>query len=248
MPSEFDKPSIKFRPEQIVKKINKHINNQSGFMTAEFLFAFTMVIGAGMLIFALTFALTTVEIAQYIVWSTARAHAAGNTSADDSLKAGETKYRNVTAAFPLLTGNGSDTPWFVMPKVENKAEVVIGDISDSIRKKDSAIDSGNAAEPGGEVRHPWIGVESSIELKLLSGMNIPFIGKVTVSPEEFKFPIRGILFRHPSTIECQNFFQNKFTQGVKVLPEENGSLQLTPWKDLSGTADTDFAPMEDNGC
>lgn len=217
-------------------------------MTAEFLFAFTMVIGSGILIFALTFALTTVEIAQYIVWSAARAHAVGNIDAAEAVKSGENKYRNLTAAFPLLTGNGSDSPWFKMPKVEDKGDLVIGDVSDSIRKKDTAIDSANAAEPGGEVRHPWIGVESSIELKLLSGLQVPFLGKVTETPDEFKFPIRGILFRHPSTIECTNFFKNKFTQGVKIIPDENSGMQLTPWKSLSGGADTAYAPMEDNGC
>ncbi len=217
-------------------------------MTAEFLFAFTMVIGSGILIFALTFALTTVEIAQYIVWSSARAHAVGNKDTDASIKAGETKYSNLTAAFPLLTGNGSDSPWFKMPAVTDKDEFFVGDISDMMKKTDGAIDKANAAEPGGEVRHPWIGVESSINLILLSGLNIPFLGQVTETPEEFKFPIRGILFRHPSTQECLNFFQNKFNQGVKVIPEENSSLQSTQWKSLSGSADGAYSPMEDNGC
>lgn len=217
-------------------------------MTAEFLFAFTMVIGSGILIFALTFALTTVEIAQYIVWSAARANAVGNENLEASRQAGENKYKNLTAAFPLLTGNGSDSPWFKMPMVTDTNEFLIGDISDMMKKKDGAIDKANAAEPGGEVRHPWIGVESSIELKLLSGLNIPFLGKVTESPDEFKFPIRGILFRHPSQKECLDFFTNKFTQGVKVIPEENSNLQATPWKSLSGGADDAYAPMEDNGC
>lgn len=231
-----------------MKKFKQIPNNQKGFMTAEFLFAFTMVIGSGILIFALTFALTTVEIAQYIVWSAARAHAVGNIDTDSSVKAGETKYSNLTAAFPLLTGNGSDTPWFKMPPITEGNEFFIGDISDLIKRKDSAIDKSNAAEPGGKVRHPWIGVESSIELKLLSGLNIPFLGKITETPEEFKFPIRGILFRHPSVQECQDFFQNKFSQGVKVMPEENSSTQTTPWKSLSSSADSAYAPMEDNGC
>jgi len=231
-----------------VKKSSKLIRNQSGFMTAEFLFAFTMVIGAGILIFALTFALTTVEVAQYIVWSAARAHAVGNIDPDAAVKAGETKYTNLTAVFPLLTGQDSDSPWFKMPKVTDKDELVIGDISESMKKKDGAIDAANAAEPGGEVRHPWIGVESNIELKLLSGLNLPFLGKITEKPDDFKFPIRGILFRHPSTSECTNFFKNKFTQGVKILPTENSGMQSTPWKSLSGTADAAYAPMEDNGC
>ncbi len=233
-----------------MKQFKKIPNNQAGFMTAEFLFAFTMVIGSGILIFALTFALTTVEIAQYIVWSSARAHAVGNKSQEESVKAGEKKYSNLTAAFPLLTGNGSDSPWFKMPEITDNNEFFIGDISDMIKKKDSAIDKSNASEAGGEIRHPWIGVESSIELKLLSGSQVPFLGKVTETPEEFKFPIRGILFRHPSTEECLDFYRNRFTQGIKKVPGENGGTpaRITNWGNLSGSADAAYAPMEDNGC
>lgn len=217
-------------------------------MTAEFLFAFTMVIGSGILIFALTFALTTVEIAQYIVWSAARAHAAGNKTVMDSDAAAKTKYTNLTAAFPLLTGEGSDSPWFRMPKVNEANDFAVGDISEMIKKKDSAIDKDNAAEPGGEARHPWIGVESSIDLILFKGLQVPFLGKITESPQEFKFPVRAVLFRHPSYQECGEFFKQKFSQGVKVLPAENDSLQSTHWDALSSNPDNAYAPMEDNGC
>lgn len=249
MSSELNQSIFKFRSEQAVKKFKNIPNNQAGFMTAEFLFAFTMVIGSGILIFALTFALTTIEIAQYIVWTSARAHAVGNIDAESSIKAGETKYANITAAFPLLTGNGADSPWFKMPSVNNKGDFLVGDLSDQIKRKDSAIDKFNSSEPGGEARQPWIGIEASIDLILLSGLQVPFLGKVTETPEDFKFPIRAVLFRHPSTKECQNFFNNKFTMGVKALPQENNSsLQGTMWKNLSTAADGAYAPMEDNGC
>lgn len=247
MPPQFYQSSFKFRPEPSVKKFNQLPKNNSGFMTAEFLFAFTMVIGSGILIFALTFALTTVEIAQYIVWSAARAHAVGNKTVLDSVKSGETKYTNLTAAFPLLTGNGSDSPWFNMPTVQDRSEFFVGDISDMIKRKDSAIDKDNASEPGGEARHPWIGVESSINLKLLSGITIPFLGKITETPEEFKFPIRGVLFRHPSYDECQNFFKAKFAQGISKMPNEPAWTN-SPLNTGDTRTANKFSPMEDNGC
>ena len=217
-------------------------------MTAEFLFAFTMVIGSGMLIFGLTFALTTVEIAQYIVWSAARAHAVGNKTVTDSEQAARNKYTNLTAAFPLLTGEGADSPWFRMAKANEPNDFAVGDITDSIKKQDNAIDKDNATDPGGEARHPWIGVESSIDLILFKGLQVPFLGKVTESPQEFKFPIRGVLFRHPSYKECRDFFSNKFAQGVKILHAENGSEQTTHWEDLADDPDSAYSPMEDNGC
>lgn len=237
MPSEFCQPSFKLRPEPAVKKFLKVSKNSAGFMTAEFLFAFTMVIGSGILIFGLTFALTTIEVAQYIVWSSARAYAAGNKVPSSSTTLGAEKYKNLTAAFPLLTGEGSASPWFKMD-----SEPVIGDLTNVMRTKDGAIDKDNAATPGAEARHPWIGVESNIDLILLKGLQVPFLGKVTERPEDFKFPIRAILFRHPSFDECQKFFDQKFTEGIKKIPSE------PRWKDLSNTADAAYRPMEDNGC
>jgi hypothetical protein len=91
--------------------------NQAGFMTAEFLFAFTMVLGCGVLIFAFTFSLMTIEVAQYIVWSSARSYSVGNKTAAASELAGKTKYKNLTAMFPLLTGSGNESSWFKMSDV-----------------------------------------------------------------------------------------------------------------------------------
>lgn len=215
-------------------------------MTAEFLFAFTMVIGCGILIFALTFALTTIEIAQYIVWSSARSYAVGNKLATDSKTLGETKYKNITAAFPLLTGEGNDSPWFRMAKVEDANDFRVGEISEMIKKRHSAVDKDNA-DPSGEARHPWIGVESTIDLILFKGLQVPFLGKITETPEEFKFPVRAVLFRHPSYEECTNFFKEKFRQGIQQMPGENvTSDRLQRWNDLGDAGQ--YSPMEDNGC
>lgn len=211
-------------------------------MTAEFLFAFTMVIGSGILIFALTFALTTVEIAQYIVWSAARTHAAGMKVPSDAKTYATQKYTNLTAAYPLLTGEGADSPWFRMAKASEPNDFAIGDISDMIKKKDSAIDKDNAADPGGEARHPWIGVESSIDLILFKGLQVPFLGKVTESPQEFKFPIRAVLFRHPSYDECRNFFLEKYNSGIKKMTGE------PQWNNLENSDPSKYYAMEDNGC
>lgn len=218
-------------------------------MTAEFLFAFTMVIGCGILIFGLTFSLTTIEIAQYIVWSSARAHAVGNDQTNDSKTAGENKYKSLTAAFPLLTGNGANAPWFKMPTTTD-SDFAIGDLSTAIRirSSDPQIDKDNAIDSGGESRHPWVGVQSSIDLILFKSMQIPFLGRVAKNPGDFTFFVRGILFRHPSVEECQNFFATptgltKFTRGVKKIPGE------PKWSDgFAGQIPTQYSPNEDNGC
>lgn len=211
-------------------------------MTAEFLFAFTMVIGAGILIFALTFALTTIEVAQYIVWSSARAYAVGNKTVADADRVARTKYKNLTAAFPLLTGAGSDSPWFAMAKENEANDFKVGDLTLSMKNNDTGLDKDNASSPGGEARQPWIGVESTIDLILLKNSKVPFLGQITDKPGDFKFPVRAILFRHPSFQECRKFLEEKFTQGMKQMDAEPA------WRSLSADADSAFVPMEDNGC
>lgn len=221
--------------------VNKksRINNQSGFMTAEFLFAFTMVIGCGILIFAMTFSLTTIEIAQYIVWSSARSYSVGNKTKEASKLAAKTKYQNITAAFPLLTGNGSDSPWF---RMSTAAEAIYDDLAPTMRARDGALNEDNATPTNAEARHPWYGVQADIDLVLFKGLQIPFAGKVTEDPSGFKFPVRGILFRHPAQDECLKFFENRFEQGIQKIKAENNE-----WDDLT-TDSSKYFPMEDNGC
>ncbi len=55
-------------------------NSQGGFIAADFLFSFTLVISIGIIIFAFTFSLATIEISQYIVWSAARNYSAAYTN------------------------------------------------------------------------------------------------------------------------------------------------------------------------
>ena len=217
-------------------KINENSKrrNQAGFMTAEFLFAFTMVIGCGILIFAMTFSLSTIEIAQYIVWSAARAQSAGNINAGAAEQAARTKYANLTAAFPLLTGNGSSSPWFQMSK---GGDVNVGDLSIVMGKSDGSIDPENRS--GSEPRQPWIGVQADIDLILFKGLQIPFLGKIALNPNDFKFPVRGIILRQPSQAECQGFFTNKFQSGVQAISGESWNSLGDPIK---------FAAIEDNGC
>lgn len=220
-----------------VKKNSK--KNEAGFMTAEFLFAFTMVLACGVLIFAFTFSLMTIEVAQYIVWSSARSYAVGHKDETASINAGKSKYKNLIAMFPLLTGSGNDSPWF---KMTEATSVLVGDISTYM---DGPVDKDNLAKGGSspqEVRHPWTGVQADIDLILFKGIKIPFLGPIASDPSAFKFPVRAVLLRHPSQKECLTFFEKKFTEGIQKFDAVN-EAELKSLGDSSA-----FAPMEDNGC
>ena len=128
---------------------NKKRSNQAGFIAAEFLFSFILVISCGLVVFALTFSLMTIEVAQYITWSSARAYSAGNLSKGDSEQAGRTKFKNLKAAFPLLSGTAGE--WF---------ELSASSVGKNVGAGMGNLDPSNRM--GDETRHPWSGFSSTI--------------------------------------------------------------------------------------
>lgn len=216
------------------KKSSQMIMNNSGFLAADFLFSFIMIIGCGIVIFALTFSLATVEVAQYITWSAARSYSAANINAAASKSAADSKFTKLSMKFPLLTGADGSSPWFILTKK------LVGDAAhDGMAGPVDVNNKSAGANP--ENRHPWTGVYAELEWKLFEGIKIPFLGKIA-SPgsEVFKIPIRAFLLRNPSQDECLKFFEksNRYDQGIKNL--ESG------WTGIP--AASIYVPIEDNGC
>ncbi len=216
------------------KSVFKPIQNSAGFIAAEFLFAFTMVIGIGMFIFVFTFSLAAVEISQYIVWSTARNFSAANTTESIARTQAEEKFNNLAAAFPLLTGVGASNSWFTL------SDLIVGDLSVSDADFSSKISSDDKEN---SFRQPWYGASARINLKIFAGLKIPFLGSVAKSAEDFKFPIRAFILRHPSRAECKSFFDpsNRYVKGIKTL---EGAL-ASPQTELPSSG---LGVTEDNGC
>lgn len=229
-----------------MKKIKNNSNilaSEAGFLTAEFLFSFTLVIGSGIVIFAFTFALASVEIAQYITWSAARAYASGNVDAASARSDALLKYNNLTAGFPAITGNGVDTPWFGMTL----------DTIDDLSSKINEAEKENIDINSKQARHPWYGVRAKIDLKLFKNLQIPFLGKVTNDPSTFEINVSSVLLRNPSVDECKKFFDydNKFAQGIKKMKVDSGSGSSTFEAVVTDPADAKregYVMSEDNGC
>ncbi|MFZ3229584.1 MAG: hypothetical protein WA160_05220 [Pseudobdellovibrio sp.] len=216
----------------------KILNNQSGFIIADFIFAFTLVLCCGIIIFALTFSLATVEISQYIVWSTARNYSAANQNEPAANLQAKSKFNNLADHFPLLTGRGStSSSWFTLD------DLVVGDLaagSDSDFSGRAGSDKENKAGDG-EKRQPWIGARANLEFKLLAGIRIPFLGSIASKGDKnFKFPIRAFVLRHPSQDECYDFFKSskRFSEGIQKLETQMNSVGNSSY----------YVRMEDNGC
>ncbi len=219
-----------------MRKTKNRKKNNSGFIIADFLFAFAMTISVGIFIFAITFSLATIEISQYIVWSTARNYASANVTETLGREQAERKFENLTAQFPLLTNSDGASGWFEL----SRANLLIGELDDlDTRFNISAVDKQN------ENRQPWTGASTTINLKLFSGLQLPFLGKITEDKTGFQFPVRAFIIRNVSQDECTQFFDRtkRYELGIKEL--EGGNLAPAAF----GPDPTSTLRMgEDNGC
>jgi hypothetical protein len=220
----------------------KSIYNESGFIVADFLFAFVMTIGVGIFIFAITFSLATIEVGQYIVWSTARNYSASNLNQGVALIGAREKFKALAEKFPLLTNIGDDSSWFELSETDLK-------IGDDLTTSDTALGI-TGQDAVNDFRQPWTGASTVIKLKLFSGLKIPFLGKVVADGSMLEFPIRAFLIRNVSQQECEAFFNGvgsgpRITNGIKKL--ENEKLAKDTWG-LQGETGGGITHGEDNGC
>lgn len=214
-------------------------SNNGGFIIADFLFSFVMVIGIGIFMFFLTFSLATVEVAQYIIWSTARNYSAAHkTPAEAELQA-RAKFTELIKLFPLLTNSDGESGWFEL----SEDDLIIGKL-DEVDNKFTI----STSDKRNEYRQPWTGARGIIKLKMFSNLNVPFLGKIKTdaTSEAFNFPIRAFIIRNPSRIECVAFFYvNRYERGIKTL-EMNKVAPTAIGLPQNLGAENGFG--EDNGC
>jgi hypothetical protein len=209
-------------------------NNKSGFIVADFLFSIVLVMSSCIILFTLCFSLASVEIAQYITWSSARSYSAANLTEAGSIQAGKIKFAKLSAKFPLLTGQGAETSWFELNlKDIGNNTALIADLQQ--------ININNSLASG-EPRQPWTGAATELDVSLFRRMQLPFIGGLSTDDDAFKFQLRAFILRNPSQDECLQFFKKKYTEGVSRIENSWNS------KSFLTTKDTDFIPQEDNGC
>lgn len=214
-----------------IKKRKRTPMGEEGFIVADFLFSFILILGCGMVVFALTFSLMTIEVGQYITWSAARSYSGAAINKDESVTAAQEKFQKLSAQFPLLTGS-STSSWF---------ELKIGNVGADARPQ-SLQDADQKNSLGGESRHPWSGVSATLDLKLFKGLKIPFLGRIARDGDTFKMDLSAFLLRNPSQQECLDFTKNKFRDGI--LQMNDGQMG----QGYLGQGANMYVPVEDNGC
>lgn len=198
------------------------LRNQSGFITVDFLFAFILILGFSAILFALTFTLTVVEIAQYSTYASARVYYGANKTEAQQKQAALDKYNdliNKNKVFSPLFKNG----WF---KVQPEPFV------------------GNAAtimpEYGQNPMNSFFGVSTIFNAEILK-MQIPLFGATDPNDKGFKTTIASYLGREVSSMECAAFVQNRWNGILKLKPSRGASYQ-------TNTTPAGYIPVIDDGC
>lgn len=210
--------------------ILKPIQNSRGIMTAEFIFSITLCAGLCVLLFALNFTLSMAEVAQYIAFSAARAHAAGHLDQDKQEQMAKDKFAELTNHKVLKTFfHAEGANWFKLSDVDVRGGGA------SQRSFDEVYPTFSEAQ-----RIPQVGVRFTFSPSLLN-FKIAFLGSTTEDPDQgFSANISGLLIREPTQKECWE---------LQVKPRYSAILDLdNRFQTLGGSGESKYVPMEDNGC
>lgn len=199
-------------------------------ISADFIFSFVLAFGLCAVLFVVTFTFAVTEVAQYVVFSASRAHAAAHVDAQTQAKMAQDKFDELLGnqvLAPMFKADG----WFVL----NNLDVRSGGYNGKTFDNEYA---------GYKKRVPFIGVRADFEPRILS-IRVPFLGTTNnPSGDGYKAKLTAFLIREPSQKEC-------WDQQIKV--RYRAVLELDQRYKGSGTVNAlsgveKYFPMEDNGC
>lgn len=208
------------------------LNDQSGALAVDFIFAFTLIFGFTLVLFSFALTLTAVEMTQYLTFSSARAYFAAHQDPGKQSEQAEKKYDALlgTEGYSFLNKNS----WF---EIGNR---YIGNLEGHPEGEMKGY------LPSGGNPNRFEGVVVSFIARILS-MSSPFFGSTEPSGDgtgsSFATRIASYLGREPTTQECKEFVENRWKY-IRQLNVSGGGASYS-----TGTNDNAYVKgMVDNGC
>lgn len=194
------------------------LENESGLITLDFIFAIGLAFGFSLIFFAMSFTLSMVEVAQYITYSSARAFNAANVSQPAQKDLGKAKYDELrnTGVFKTILKSG----WVTLGDIE------FGDFADEYPKTSADFPADSF----------YVGARVPFQSKVLN-LRLPFLGNTAEDSSTGSATLNAYLLREVSTEECQRFNSERFER-LKQLPN-------TSYRSLPAV---NYALITDNGC
>lgn len=203
--------------------------SQSGLILTDFIFAIILTSGMSVLLFSLCYSLAVVEVTQYVSYSTARAHLAGNKDPLAQEAKARAKYTQLTTgrgAIGTLYQNG----WFTVP---NAGGI---DVRSGVTGNGRQFSQDLAGGSDPSDRNWFLGVSIPLTIGMLK-FNFPLLGNTAPDEDQgFQTRLNTMLIRDPSEKECRDFMQNR-RANLGSLPSAQGFYVPDA-----------YIPIEDNGC
>lgn len=224
------------------KKYFQPLKNQKGMLSADFLFSMILACLLSMMLLALASTYSVVEIAQYVAFSAARAHASADVEISD-------QKRKAAAKFAQLVNNPVLKP---LLQSEHWFHVSLKDI----KSGGNTATGGNPQDNYGdqypvqiisaerEMFIPAVGLRLDFEAKILN-MRLGQLGNSGDNEGAgFHAIITGFLIREPTQKECQDLMTetNRYQKIIGLDGRFSNILSK------NGNASGKYIPMEDNGC
>lgn len=216
------------------KKFQNPLKNQKGSLTIEMIFGLITAIGVGVVLFVISFSLTTIEIAQYIAFSAARAQAAANRDLNAQVQRGRDKYTNIKDK--IFSADAEK--WFEFPSANN---TFVWNSNWASR-----FPNDNVLDIGGGQTFPWApnkGFGFPLTLKIL-GVKLPVLGSAG-DKDSFKTFISALVLRQPTHAECVDFWGPARGMALQMMDPRFQNLGPTA---ISLAYQNTTAMMTENAC
>lgn len=181
---------------------------QKGFLTLDFIFATILMFSFSAILFLFSITFTVMEVAQYAVFSSARAYFAAALDEGMQEKAAKDKFNALVLDSKAPLGTFFRNGWFTI------SPVVIDDFNEDFSDdpdKDSAT---------------FIGARATVKANVLK-TRVPLLGQVT---KDMAASPSAYLMREPTLEECLNFSKERMRH-IQNLKEGfgNGFVQVNSY-------------------
>lgn len=217
-----------------MKKQNSILKNQNGFLTIDFIFSMVIAVCMSMMLFALCFTLSTVEIAQYVAYSVARSYHTGQIDSDAQEQAGRAKLQKILSSTTFGQLFNKQYGWFELSNLEIKKGLTTSDQFAEYSPEKS------------NNRLPQTGVRLTLTAKILNFKVGPLGSSSSENDGLFTTRVTGLLFREPTVKECQA--QMAYGSRYQAILDLDDRYQRLMDQQTSKPTPTDYLPLEDNGC
>ncbi len=181
------------------------LQDESGQLTLDFIFALAIAFGFSIVFFAMSFTLSMIEVCQYITFATARSYYGANVSKQAQIDLGQRKYQELKGKGILKTllKNG----WITL------GDAQLDDFSADYKDADAGPDS------------MFVGARIPFRANVLN-LNLPILGHTAQDSSTGSATLNAYLMREVSTDECYTNFTTHRLENLKQL--KDGHYQSLP--------------------